>query len=61
MSRPTKFQSGDMAALLSGGPVMTVFVAYDLDVECVWFDNDQQVHAHTFAEWMLRKVETNVD
>lgn len=49
---------GDLVELKSGGPTMTVEIAYDDgDVRCVWFAGEKQ-QTHIFKGTSLIKTET---
>jgi uncharacterized protein YodC (DUF2158 family) len=54
-------KDGDLVELKSGGPTMTVEVAFDDgDVRCVWFAGEKQ-QTHIFRGSSLIKTETQND
>jgi uncharacterized protein YodC (DUF2158 family) len=50
-----RLRKGDLVRLRSGGPLMTVNVIKDDEVECVWTENGQTDDA-TFPAEVLRKI-----
>ena len=62
MSTPNPVKSGDVVALLSGGPPMTVDFVFDpfetgkFQAKCKWFDDNGAFYEQAFYLSSLRHV-----